>query len=281
MHATGRIVHVRYNLETFEKNEINLMKTRLLIALIIFSLTACNMPASAPTSQPDSVTETFIPTDTFTAPPPTETFTPLPPTATETAIPTETPVPTVDELKATVNVDRLSCRYGPGANYLYLFAFVKGANIKLIGRAAGNNWVLVENSPQRCWINAQFVDIQGDPQMLRSMYPDGFKLIVSPYYGPTTVLNAKRDGSKVTVSWIEITIDRGDYESPTMFIYLVEVWRCENNEIVFETLGSTFPFISFTDETGCNEPSRGRVYVQEKHGYAGPADIPWPPHTTP
>jgi hypothetical protein len=61
-----------------------------------------------------------------------------------------------------------------------------------------------------------------------------------------------------------------------MFPYIVEVWRCENGTIIFETLGSRIPLISFVDEADCNSPSHGRVYVQEKHGYAGPAEIPWP-----
>ncbi|MDP1715559.1 MAG: hypothetical protein Q8L41_12515 [Anaerolineales bacterium] len=41
-------------------------------------------------------------------------------------------------------------------------------------------------------------------------------------------------------------------------------------------LVSRFPFITFVDQASCDGTSHGRVYVQEKHGYAGPADIPWP-----
>ncbi len=245
-------------------------KKILILLTAILSLTSC-MPASTPTLLPDPVTETALPADTFTAPAPTHTLTPPPPT--ETAAPT--PIPYVDELKATVIADLLSCRYGPGPEYLYLFAFRKGAKIQLIGRA-DNNWLLVENEPQRCWIHPKFVEIQGDPQTLRTMYPDGFKLIVSPYYPPTTVLSAKREGDKVTVTWIEVLVSPGDYERDAMFPYIIEVWRCEDGKIVFEPLVSRFPFITFVDEEGCDEPSRGRIYVQEKHGYAGPAEIPWP-----
>jgi hypothetical protein len=245
------------------------LKKNLTLLTLILSLTSC-APASTPTPLPDPVTETALPTRTFTAPAPTQTLTPLP---TETATPT--PIPYVDELKAAVTADLLSCRYGPGPEYLYLFAFRKGANIQLIGRA-GNNWLLVENEPQRCWIHPKFVEIQGDPQTLRTMYPDGFKLIVTPYYPPTTVLSAKREGDEITVTWIEVIVSPGDYERDAMFPYIIEVWRCENGKIVFEPLVSRFPFITFADEEGCDEPSRGRVYVQEKHGYAGPAEIPWP-----
>jgi uncharacterized protein YraI len=187
----------------------------------------------------------------------------------------------VDELKATVNADLLSCRYGPGALYLYLFAFKKGANIQLSGRADGNDWALVENGQQDCWIHTKFVDIQGDPQTLKPIYPNEYKLPVSQYYGPSAVLSATRAGDEVTVTWIEVLVSPGKYENENMFPYLVEVWRCENGKIIFDTLGARYPVITFTDQAGCDVPSHGRVFVQEKHGYAGPAEIIWPPHNTP
>lgn len=257
------------------------MKKILTTSLILIFVLACSLPSAVVTEPVEQATATpltplALPTDTPV--PilvlPTETFIPLPPTETNTP----TAIPFVDSLKATVTADKLVCRYGPGANYLYLFALIRGANIKLIGRADGNKWVLVENEPQRCWINSEFVKTQGDPQTLKSMYPDpdGYKIRVSPYYGPTTVLSATREAHKVTVSWSEVIVSPGKYEDENMFPYIVEVWRCENKEIIFDTLGSRVPFISFVDEDSCDTPSHGRVYVQEKHGYAGPAEIPWP-----
>lgn len=247
-------------------------KKALIIFLLTFLLTSCT-PASTATLEPVTLKQTFSPTETWTVPPPasTNTSTPLPPTKTSTP----TPIPFAESLDATVTADRLSCRYGPGPEYLYLFAFKAGARIQVIGRA-DNDWLLVENEPQRCWIHSKFVNIEGDLKTLKTMYPDGFKLIVSPYYGPTTVLKAERDGDKITVSWIDVPVSPGKYEHPDMFPYIIEVWRCENGEIIFEPMVSRFPFITFVDEHGCTEPSRGRVFVQEKHGYAGPADIPWP-----
>ncbi|HRQ24915.1 MAG TPA: hypothetical protein PLF42_15925 [Anaerolineales bacterium] len=251
------------------------MRRSVTFLTLIFLLTACNLNASPPTIETAPATQTFIPASTTSSPtdtPPTETSTPIPPTETSTP----TPIPIVDEMRATVIADKLVCRYGPGANYLYLIAFNKTTPLKLIGQAKGNDWVLVENGPQDCWVNSQFIEAEGDVKQLRSVYPDGYKIPVSPYYGPTTVLKAERDGDKVIVSWIEIIVSPGKYENDWMFPYIVEVWFCQDGEIVFDTLGSRLPFISFTDEAGCDEPSRGRVYIQEKHGYAGPAEIPWP-----
>jgi hypothetical protein len=257
------------------------MKRSLLVLLALtLILAACNTPTSQPLdlsqAQPDPATEEIVQPATVTSEPATSTL--IPPTETFTPIPTETPtqIPYVDSLKATVTSDKLVCRYGPGANYLYLIAFNKTTPLRLIGRATGNGWVLVENEPQRCWINSEFVEVQGDVNTLHPLYPDGYKIPTSPYYGPTTVLTAERKGDEITVTWAEVLVSPGKYEDENMFPYIVEVWKCENGEIIFDTLGSRVPFITFTDQAGCDIPSHGRVYVQEKHGYAGPAEIPWP-----
>jgi len=256
------------------------MTRTFITAFFIIALTACSSASPSALEPVDSTEEPTLPAiASATLLPPTETFTPspIPPTETPTSTPTETPLPTVESLKATVTADKLVCRYGPGANYLYLIAFNKSTPLRLIGRAAGNDWVLVENGQQDCWSNSQFLEVkEGDLKSLRSVYPSEYKIPVSPYYGPTTVLNAKRNGDQITVDWIEIVVSPGKYEDANMFPYIVEVWYCKDGEILFDTLGSRVPFITFTDEAGCPEPSHGRVYIQEKHGYAGPAEIPWP-----
>jgi hypothetical protein len=258
------------------------MKNFLTTSLaLIFLLTACTLPSAAPVDMPapaatTTAPPTAIPTDTPapTLAPPTETFTPIPPTATQASTPTT--IPAIESLDATVTGGFLTCRYGPGAEYLSLFAFNEGANIQIIGRTDGNNWVLVKNEPQRCWVNAKFLDIKGDKDFLKVMYPDGFKLIVSPYYSAPTVLSAVRDANKVTVKWTDITLRAGDEEDESMFIYIIEVWRCEGGKTIFDPLASNTPEVTFVDEAGCSVPSHGRVFFQEKHGFAGPAEIPWP-----
>ncbi len=252
---------------------------RLLGIPILLSI-ACNL-ASTPTAQPSPPNlplDTSTP-DTSDTPTAALTFTPIrtltsAPTATETS----TPLPTVESLKATVTADLLSCRYGPGAEYLYLYGLRKGANIELIGRTDGNNWVMVKGK-SLCWVNARFLEVKGDPQALKVLYPGGYKLPVSPYYSPPAVLSAARDKNnpdQVTVEWTDVTLRPGDEEDANMFIYIIEVWRCEGGRIIFDPLPSNYPEITFVDQPGCSAPSHGRVYFQEKHGYAGPAEIPWP-----
>lgn len=247
---------------------------------LVFLLTACTLPSAAPTDAPSpavtTAAPTALPSDTPvpTLAPPTETLTstPVPSTSTPTA------VPSVESLDATVTADLLSCRYGPGSEYLYLYGLKKGANIQLIGRTDGNNWVMVKGK-NLCWVNVKFIEIKGDSQTLQVKYPDGYKLPVSPYYSATTVLSAVRDPNnknKVTVKWTDITLRAGDEEDENMFIYIVEVWRCEGGKMIFDPLASNYPEVMFVDEAGCSVPSHGRVFFQEKHGFAGPAEIPWP-----
>ncbi len=257
------------------------------IYLLVLTLTACNLPGSppnAPAAQAATATQTIAPpTEAATntsipsetpSPIPTMTFTPMP---TETS--TATPVPVAESLDATVTSDLLSCRYGPGAEYLYFYGFSKGIKLKLIGRANGNNWVMVDGMKHLCWVNAKFLEIKGDKQTLKVTYPGEYKIPVSPYYAAPTVLSATRDvndPSKVTVNWTEITLRAGDEEDESMFIYIIEVWRCEGGQSIFDPLASNYPEVTFVDDSSCDIPSHGRVFFQEKHGFAGPAEIPWP-----
>lgn len=251
------------------------MPKRITLTLCLLLLLSACSPQATPTIAPatDAPPTLSAPSATSTASPtpsPTPSSTPAP-----TETPTPTPIPTVESLKARVTADLLSCRYGPGAEYLYLYALRGGANIVLVGRTDGNNWVWVEGK-NKCWVNAKFIEIEGDKNSLPIVYPGIAKLPVSPYYPPTVVLSATREQNLVTVRWLEVPISAGDYEDESMFTYIVEVWRCEGGQIIFDPLATNEATISFVDEAGCSQPSHGRVFVQEKHGFAGPAGIPWP-----
>jgi len=264
-------------------------KSRYFIILLILTTISCSVsttgqsPTDA-TSQPaEASTSTNVSsTETHTAIPATETLTPSPtftPSPTETL--TSTPYPVVESLKAKVTADRLSCRYGPGAEYLYLYALLAGANIKLIGRTDGNQWVWVDGT-NKCWVNADFLNIAGDRMSLPIVYPGIAKLPISPYYPAPTWASATRNGNSVEVNWEPVPISAGKYEDENMHQYILEVWRCEAGQIIFETLGTNDPFIVVpNDEQGCATPSHASAWVQEKHGFAGPVEVPWPPYPNP
>ena len=260
------------------------MRLHRLCILAILGLTSClPPPGGAPLAVPatDTITPSLVPppaTSTDT-PLPTDTSTPLP---TETTVPTDTPtpIPTYTILRGEVIADQLACRYGPGWPYLYFFGLLKGNRLEIIGRLDDANWIYVQaiggNKP--CWVKAEFMEVHGDIMSVEPIYPHKARLPVSPYYPPTTVLSAKREGGNVTVSWLDIPLRAGDEEDERMNHYIIEVWRCEAGDIHFEPLATNNLEISFVDEPGCSEPSRGRIFVQEKHGFAGPTDIPWPPY---
>lgn len=261
-----------------------ILRRYLPLVVLTFLFGACSLlappePAPLPLSDAASPNQT-LPSETPTNPPlPTET--PLP---TDTATPTptfthtQTPLPVVESLKAQVTADRLSCRYGPGPFYLFLYGLRKGANIKLIGRTDANNWVWVDGK-NKCWVNTNYLDIQGNPTHLEIVYPgEQAKLPVSPYYSPTDWVGAERTGDEVEVAWHDVPLRAGDEENERMQHYIIEVWRCEGGQILFEALATNDLAVKFIDEPGCDQPSHGRVFVQEKHGYAGPSEIPWPPH---
>ncbi len=253
------------------------MKNNSLYFLILFiAMTlACNSSTGLPAASPSPVladTPTVTPAETLS---PTLTSAAIT-LSTDTPAPTETLVPTVASLKAKVTAEKLSCRYGPGAEYLYLYALNQTANIKLIGRTDANNWLWVDGT-NKCWVNAKFIEIAGDPKSLPIVYPGLAKLPVSPYYPGPDWAKATREGNSVEITWEAVPISPGKYADEFMHQYIIEVWRCENGEIIFETLGTNFPFITVeNDEAGCSIPSHGFVWVQEKHGYGGPVEIPWP-----
>ncbi len=221
-------------------------------------------PTSAPTLTPIPPTSTPLPTDT--------------PTPTNTATPAITP--TFAILRGTV-LEKSSCRYGPGAPYLYFTGLVRGSNLEVIGRREDSQWIYVEaiggHSP--CWVKASLMSVKGDINSVEVYYPDKAPLPKSPYYPPTTVTKVTRNGNQVTVMWLDIPLRAGDEEDQYMQHYIIEVWHCVGGQIVFDPLATNDTSITFTDEPGCSQPSRGRIFVQEKHGFAGPAEIPWPPYT--
>lgn len=237
-------------------------------------------PVIAVTSQPSS-TPTLIPTHSpteTTSPTATPTWTATQaPTVTLTPTPGKTPTvtvtPTGSVLRGKVLV-RSNCRYGPGAPYLYKYGLVPGSNLEIIGRNELGTWILVRaiggNNP--CWVKASLMEIKGDVMTVATTYPP---LPQSPYYPALTGVWATRNGDEVTLSWNPLQLRPGDDSG--QYPYLVEAWVCRNGRLVFTPIGSYQTSVIIIDEPGCSEPSYGRVYGVEKHGYTMWIKIPWPP----
>ena len=248
--------------------------TAVLMATVAPSVSASPSVSPAPTS-----TATSLPTAT---PTPTATFTPEP---------TASPVPTYAILRGVMLPEKVSCRYGPGWMYLYLYGLNGGAVQDIIGRSEpmleqakdGSwepaDWLLTRSrgDNKSCWVKAKFVDLQGDLASLEIVYPAKYTIPPSNQgYLPPWDVVAVRAGQQVTISWQSEAMRPGDEESPTSVQYVVETWVCRSGQLFFAPIGAYAPQVTIDDEAGCDQPSHGRVYFMEKHGYTGPTDIIWP-----
>jgi hypothetical protein len=253
--------------------------------------------ATASPTVTQTATQTVEPTSTATAQP-TGTITPSPSaTATSTLTVTPTPtaratvtaVPTYQVLRGTVQADEtLSCRYGPGADYLYQDGYINGLPMTITGRNDKGDWLygLGLGYKEPCWVNARFIKLGGDIASLEPVYPDKVSLPIffHPNFPPPKGVYAVRDKEQldqVSVYWEGYELLPGDRESANSPIYLVEFWTCQGGEIVFTPIGRFVENAVITDEAGCSEPSHGRIFLAHRDGYVGPVEIlPWPAHPT-
>lgn len=228
------------------------------------TLTATAMPALTSTL-------TLTPTNT-TAPTSTPTFTPFP---TETHTPT--PVPTYTTLRGKVLVERLSCRFGPGAMYLFKYSVFQDTVLEIIGRMEKSSWILVQavGGSNPCWVNGsdEYMEVRGDIKAVAPVDPHKI-LAWSPYYDALTGVSAQRDGEVVTVFWNQLVLRAGD--SSEQVPYVVEAWVCRDGEIVFAPVGAYALAAEVIDEPGCVEPAYVRVMGAEKHGYTQWRVVDWP-----
>lgn len=261
------------------------MKVYKIMVLIFLFLSACNLqagePATATATQPVDTATAEEPTQAPTPTPtetrePTETFTPtitLTPTLTFT--PTISATPTFAFPTVTVN-KQAHCRYGPSVAYLHAADLYPGDTGTVRSRYLYSKWLYVKFDKLKyfCWVAPTVVDVVGDISTVA--YKElNLQSIGSNQYGPPRGVTAVRDGSKVTISWEQMQMskdkDRG---------YLLELFVCQDTYLLWWT--DSYPdqySTSYTvrDEAGCAQPSSGKLYTVEKHGFSEPAIIPWPP----
>jgi hypothetical protein len=258
-------------------------------ALLVILGAACNLPSRSGSNTPAapaspavaSAAASPLPSATVTvAPTPSETLSPSPsPTASATHTPpptntpTITPTPTYAVLRMQVKI-RAQCRYGPGWPYLYKYGLVVGSNMEVIGRNENGTWALVQaiNGNNPCWVRADLIETQGD---IMNVAPTGFKLPMSPYYGPLKAASAVREGAKVTVYFSRFRVSAGNDSG--QYPHMIEAWLCQDGKLEFTPYGTYEDYAFFEDEPGCSAPSHARIYGVEKHGYTRPIEIPWPP----
>lgn len=263
-----------------------------LLLLALPGLAACSTPVT-PNPGPSST----LPAPTLT-PPPSATLTPsntptLTPTLTpsftasatltpsETSTPSFTPTPTLQPtyavLRGFVNQEQVMCFYGPSNAYLFKYALIGGSRLEIIGYMADTGYIQVRaiGGTNPCWMNLKWMDVQGDILTVEPIDPLTITRPWSPFYAGPTWVTASRSGSQVTVNWSPLVLRAGDDSGQEP--YLLETWVCRGGRLTFVPVGAYTPQATVLDEPGCDEPSYGRVYLVEKHGYTKYLNIPWPP----
>jgi hypothetical protein len=245
------------------------------------TVTSSVTPSATPTDTASpTATASPVPTATSTATPaptstPTDTATPAgPPTATlrPSRTPSITPTPTFDPPEGRV-LEQANCRYGPGAAYLYEWGLYPKNHVDILATNELRDWLYIHPWYFRgdCWVRADLIEVlNGDLSTLRPYYG---LLPASDLYKPPSYVEAVRNGDDVIVSWNEVWMTEDDYRG-----YLIEAWLCVDGQIIFTPVRIDGTRWTLHDEAGCMQPSGGRVYTAEKHGYTQWRLIPWPPH---
>lgn len=257
------------------------MKFYWIAFLLLLPISACG-PS---TEEQATLTATSVSATSTTAR--TETSTPLP-TSTATKTSTATPVftattrpsPTIAATatfafpSATVN-KQAHCRYGPSVAYLHAADLFPGDIGTVRERYIYSKWLYVKFDKLNyfCWVAPSIVDVAGDVSALK--YKElNLQSIGSNMYGPPGGVTAMRDGAFVIISWEQVEMtkdkDRG---------YLLELFVCQNGNYLWWTDSYPDQFTTsyeVKDEAGCSQPSSGKLYTVEKHGFSEPAIIPWP-----
>lgn len=226
-------------------------------------------PVSTATTKATETPEpTFTSTHTATSEP-TITLTP-----TIISSPTVTATPTFAFPAVTVN-KQAHCRYGPSVAYLHAADLYPGDTGTVRSRYIYSNWLYVKFDKLNyfCWVAPSVVDVVGDVSTILYKELD-LQSIGSNQYGPPSGVTAVRNGDEVTISWNQVPMsndkDRG---------YLLELFVCQDT--IYKWWTDSYPdqySTSYTvkDEAGCAQPSSGKLYTVEKHGFSEPAIIPWP-----
>ncbi|MBN1265978.1 MAG: hypothetical protein JXA25_10825 [Anaerolineales bacterium] len=257
--STAAIIGLSACSQSLRISEVNSSETPVQTFLASFTPTSTSTPSSTPTP-------TVSPSATLE---PTLTPTPSP-------TPSATPRPTYAILRGEVNVEQVSCFYGPSKAYLYKYLLLGGSNLDIIGILPDTRYIQVRaiGGDNPCWMNLEWMDVKGDINTVEPIDPEDILLPASPYYSALTNVSAVRDGNQVTISWNPLFLRAGDdsLQEP----YLVETWVCQGGELTFVPIGAYITLANVIDEPGCEEPSHGRVYGVEKHGYTRYVVVPWP-----
>ena len=255
------------------------MKAYKIILMIFLFIAACapsRQQLITPTAPVQTATvestETPEPTSTSTH---TATSSPIL-TFTPTSVLTSTVMATPTFAFPAVTVNKQAhCRYGPSVAYLHAADLYPGDTGTVRSRYIYSNWLYVKFDKLNyfCWVAPSVVDVVGDVSTVTYKELD-LQSIGSNQYGPPSGVTAVRNGNEVTITWNQVPMSRDKDRG-----YLLELFVCQDT--IYKWWTDSYPdqyTTSYTvrDEAGCAQPSSGKLYTVEKHGFSEPAIISWP-----
>ena len=150
--------------------------------LLTLLLAACvGEPTVTPTVQPTATTLPFI---ALIA---TATATPLPEQT--TAVPTPAPtVATYQITRATINIEALYLREGPGFLFDQYDVYPKGQKVDVIAQEPDGDWFFVQTADLNSgWMNKNYLDLEGSISNIPATMPLGVLVIKGHVYMPNHV----------------------------------------------------------------------------------------------
>src|SRR5512140_2158237 len=150
---------------------IGLFRLWVMVIVIIFGVSSCNLPTSQTTRALITAEPTMLdtPTSSITTP----TLTPIT-TQLRFELPTATPTSTPSVLLAAPKDQPVNCRFGPGTSYAVTGELTLGRQAENIGRNSDSTWWYVRNPTDpstSCWLSADFVQTRGAVELLPVVNP--------------------------------------------------------------------------------------------------------------
>ena len=183
--------------------------------------------ASAPTVQPDLVTETGTPTEAATeiATLPVGVFA------------TETPAPTLEPVFADV-MKESNCRTGPGSAYDLVATYQTGTRLQVLAKDLGGGFIFTQNSgkpEEQCYILANNVKLTGDISILPQFTP-----LPSPTAAPNFTATFKKfDLCKGDVYAQFVIVNTGSLPFRSAYIKVTNLKTNESDEKVVDAFDLT------------------------------------------
>jgi hypothetical protein len=193
-----------------------------------------------------------------------------------TDTPRPTATPTLAFPQVTVN-KQAHCRYGPNVAYLHAADLYAGDKGEVRGRVQLSKWLFIifDKLNYFCWVAPSVVDVAGDINTVKVLeFTDAYLPGPSVLYKPPKNVITERTGKKVTISWDMVPMTKDDDRG-----YFLDLFVCQGGNYLWYPVALAnrdITFYTIKDEKGCPEPSGGKLYAVEKHGYTRPVVLDWP-----